>query len=103
LCSVSLHGSADDAIWELLSDHARRDDEPARDDPAWSNVKRESAARLLEAAAGVLAATRHLVTVAEEIVEEQRDRIVAGSEPRPVDEAQPAEPQRRRERIDLTY
>jgi hypothetical protein len=100
---VSPYESADDPIWELLSDHARQVDEPARDNRAWSNVKRESAARLLEAAAGVLAATRHLVTVAEEVVEEQRDRIVAGGEPRPVDEPQPAEPQRRRERIDLTY
>jgi hypothetical protein len=102
---VSRRRPSEEALWELLSERARRDEESTRENrAAWSSVKRESAARLLDAAAGVLAATGRFVSVAEDIVREQRDRMIAvGAEPGYDSESQPREEQSGRERIDLTY
>jgi len=100
---VNRHRSSDGTIWELLASRAESDGETTPRDVVWLGVKRESAVRLLDAAAGVLTATRHLVAVAEEIVREQRDRLVARTADRIADDEAPAPDSHRRERIDLTY
>jgi hypothetical protein len=90
--------SDDDALRDLLHDQvvARRARRSVRRDP----MTRDQIARLLDAAALVLAATRGLISVGEEILKERRDRLRT-------DEVGPDEPateeSTRRERIDLTY
>jgi hypothetical protein len=65
--------SAEDALREMLRDRATTNGD--RDDLARVRFRRESTARILDAAIGVLAATRHLVAVTEEVLSEQRDRM----------------------------
>jgi hypothetical protein len=63
-------------------------------------MTRDQIARLLDAAALVLAATRGLISVGEEILKERRDRLRTDA----VEPDEPAtEESTRRERIDLTY
>jgi len=89
--------SDDDALRDLLHDRvvARRARRPVRRDP----MTRDQMARLLDAAALVLAATRGLISVGEDILRERRDRLRSDeSGPETAEDESP-----RRERIDLTY
>ena len=95
--------SADDPLWDLLRERAERD-ALAGDvcsSEALMTFRRDSVIRLLDAAVGVLSATRHLVEIAEEVLSEQRDRIRAadaGAE-RVDTQGDPSSPRR----IDLSY
>jgi hypothetical protein len=93
-----------DPMWEFLRERAESRRE-ASASPGLSDVRfrRESVVRILDAAVGVLAATRRFVEVAEDVVKEQRDRlaiapVVEGDErPYAGTDGQPAT------KIDLTY
>jgi hypothetical protein len=72
------------AIWRLLRDRAADDraagDNALPDDgPASPGSRRESWVPVLDAVLGVLAATRHLVEVTEDVVREQRDRMASAT------------------------
>lgn len=97
--------SADDPVWALLADHLGGGDARAagtQPGPATA-ARREAAVRLLDAAAGVLVATGHLVAVAEEVVRAQRDRLAtdAAGGASATDGAEPGHGAR--QRIDITY
>ena len=91
----------DDTVWRLLTERAsgRR---PPSDDAAAAEFRRVSGVRLLDAAIGVLAATRELVAVGEDILRQQRERLAAppdgadATSRRPRAESQP-------ETVPLTY
>lgn len=91
----------EDAIWSLLRDRADDDvGAPTRDVPPSRN-NREAAVVLLDAALGVLSATRHLVEVTEDVVREKRDRLASES-----DQSAPRDEESRagqRRKIDLSY
>ena len=91
----------EEAIWSLLRDRAVTDPEAATDDAASSRTNRDSVVALLDAALGVLSATRHLVQVTEDVVREQRDRIASESDHRAPRDEQSSSAQRRK--IDLSY
>jgi hypothetical protein len=75
-----------------------RRDQPRR--ASRPHLTDDQAARLFDAAIAVLAATRSLVGVGEDILRERRDRLTEGRDG-PDDEA--ADDRPRRTRIDLTY
>jgi hypothetical protein len=93
-------------IWEILGSELRRDDHTAG--PAGrpeDDSRREAAVRLLDATLAALAATGHLLAVAELVLREQRDRLVI-----PVDQCagrQAVDASQHttagRQRINLTY
>lgn len=92
----------DELIWEALGSELGRDDHA--DDPAGrpgDESRREAAVRLLDAALAALAATGHLVTVAELVLRQQRDHLATPAHP---DSGDPApRPAAGHQRIDLTY
>jgi hypothetical protein len=93
--------AGEDAIWSLLRDRALEDRSTPTGDVAPSRTNRESLVVVLDAALGLLSATRHLVEVTEDVVREKRDRLASESDhPAPRDE-QSQSGQRRK--IDLTY
>jgi hypothetical protein len=93
--------SREEAIWSLLRDRPVDNPTAPAGDSAPPRTNRDSLVALLDAALGVLSATRHLVEVAEDVVRDQRDRIASEAEQRaPRDEeTSPA----RRKKIDLSY
>jgi hypothetical protein len=91
----------EDAIWALLRDRAEDDRGAPTGDVAPSRTNRESLVVVLDAALGVLSATRHLVEVTEDVVREQRDRLASESDqPGPRGKHSPSA---RRRKIDLSY
>ncbi|HZO67302.1 MAG TPA: hypothetical protein VFB74_20060 [Kribbellaceae bacterium] len=98
--------SLDEDLYELLGEQSEHVDAFVPPDWRWDAARRETATRMLDATAGVLAATGRLIAVAEELVRDQRDRLAcepptAGdTDPRrrPDDRAAPG-----RRRIDLSY
>lgn len=108
--------SRDGGIWDLMREHARErvDDPPVLDsdatndashrNPAWSDSRRDATVRVLDAAVGVVGSTRHLLAVLEDVLREQRDRVVMGATPpSPVDGEVDGDDRSGRERIDLTF
>jgi hypothetical protein len=93
-----------DPIWDFLRG---RTDETAADPPSGGQsadrFRRESVVRMLDATAGVLAAVRHFVEVAEDVVKEQRDRLAADPVADGPDGPDPAPTDRPRAKIPLTY
>jgi len=82
----------DELIWDVLGTRL----DPGEDGPPDSS-RREAAVQLLDAALAALAATGHLVSVAELVLHQQRDRLAApagDSTPNPAGDRRP---------IDLTY
>lgn len=93
--------ASEDAIWSLLRDRAEDDRGAASGDVPPPRTNREAVVALLDAALGVLSATRHLVEVAEDVVREQRDRVASDTDHRPPRDEQADSGQRRK--IDLSY
>jgi hypothetical protein len=96
----------DDAhpVWEFLREKADESfGSSTGGDQSAVRFRRESLVRILDAAAGVLSATRHLVEVAEDVVKQQRDRLALA--PIVDDSDGPGMDSREqpRKRIDLTY
>lgn len=97
--------SVDEVLDELLGEQfegAANPFEPTG--RQWDDARREATTRMLDAAIGALAATGHLVAVAEEVLRDQRDRLApdppTGGGPTP---APPAPWATGRHRIDLSY
>jgi hypothetical protein len=91
----------EDAIWALLRDRAEDDRGAPTGDVSPPRTNREALVAMLDAALGVLSATRHLVEVTEDVVREQRDRLASESDqPAPGDEQSRSA---RRRKIDLSY
>jgi hypothetical protein len=98
--------SLDEDLCELLGEQSEHADAFVPPDWRWDAARRETATRMLDATAGVLAATGRLIAVAEELVRDQRDRLAsepptagdAGLHLRPDDRAATG-----RRRIDLSY
>ena len=67
--------TSEDAIWSLLRDRAEDDRNAPTGDVAPPRTNRESLVVVLDAALGLLSATRHLVEVTEDVVRERRDRL----------------------------
>lgn len=65
-------------LWGGLRDHGRRDGD--RRPRRASSLPPEARGRLLDAALGMLASVRTALEVAEEVLEERRDRIVHGGD-----------------------
>ncbi len=84
-----------DALWSFLRGIEDAADEAAA--AARPAIRRESLIRVLDAAVGVLAATRRFFEVTEEVVKEQRDRLAAA------DREGVPQAESGRTRIDLTY
>jgi hypothetical protein len=86
-------GEREGAIWDLLKD--RSDYEGVAEPRGGRGARggRDAWVPILDAALGVLAATRHLVEVTEEVVREQRDRMAD----------RPSTPERPPTKIDLSY
>ena len=82
----------DELIWDVLGTRL----DPGEDGPPGSS-RREAAVQLLDAALAALAATGHLVSVAELVLRQQRDRLAT-----PADDSTP-NPAGDRRPIDLTY
>ena len=91
----------DGAIWGLLADRAARLGDRSDDALPGRQFGRESQVRLLTAAIGVLAATRELVDVAEDVLRQRRDRLAEEPDDGPTEPRHQDPPGRRR--IDLTY
>lgn len=93
--------AGEDAIWSLLRDRAEDDRGRPTDDVPPSRSNREAMVVLLDAALGVLSATRHFVEVTEDVVREKRDRLASeGDQHAPRDDkSQPGQ----RRKIDLSY
>lgn len=88
---------------EVLAEHLLEPGDPGGPDGVWDEARREAATRLLDAAIGALAATGQLVSVAEDVLRDQRDRLAAD---RPPDHRRPPAtkaPPAARHRIDLSY
>ena len=104
----------EDAIWQLLRERQRDDAGsgagsgagfgagPDEGEPHY-RFRRDALVPVLDAALGVLAATRHLVEVTEDVLREQRDRLVAEAEPEPVGDEETGRHTAGRKRIDLSY
>jgi hypothetical protein len=90
------------AIWRLLRDRAADDSALPDDGPASPGFRRESLVPVLDAVLGVLAATRHLVEVTEDVVREQRDRMASANGAGGTTETSRTTPAERR-KIDLSY
>jgi hypothetical protein len=93
--------ASEDAIWSLLRDRAADDRSAPTGDIAPPRTNRESLVVVLDAALGLLSATRHLVEVTEDVVREQRDRLASESDHRSPRDEQSQSAQRRK--IDLSY
>jgi hypothetical protein len=91
-------------VWGFLRDRADESfGAAASSDQSAVRFRREAVVRLLDAAVGVLSATRHLVEVAEEVAKEQRDRLaIAPIVDRSQDDGRDTT-ERPKKRIDLTY
>jgi hypothetical protein len=92
----------DGAIWRLLRDRVPDDVAPPRGDQESPRFRGESLVPVLDAVLGVLAATRHLVEVTEDVVREQRDRMASAADPGPAPDASKTSAAQRK-RIDLSY
>ncbi len=96
---------SDDSLGDILRERImgdRPDLEEGDDHAALAaHLTDEQAARLFDAAIAVLAATRGLVGVGEEILRERRDRLIEGRDGPERDGD--ADDLPRRTRIDLTY
>lgn len=90
----------EEAIWSLLRERAEDDPRQEARGSASPRTNRDSLVALLDAALGVLSATRHLVEVTEDVVRDQRDRLA--SEPARRDQRDEHAPPERR-KIDLSY
>jgi hypothetical protein len=93
--------SAEDVIEDLLREHREASEDRDRQERVWVSAKRESLSRLLDAAIEVLGATERLLSVAEDLLREQRERLAAPP-PEPPDDGHEERAERPR-RIDLTY
>jgi hypothetical protein len=93
--------ASEDAIWSLLRDRAEDDRGVPTGDGAPPRTNRESLVLVLDAALGLLSATRHLVEVTEDVVREQRDRLASESDPGAPRNEQSQSARRRK--IDLSY
>jgi hypothetical protein len=91
----------EEAIWSLLRDRAADDPMAATGDSSASRTNRDSLVALLDAALGMLSATRHLVEVTEDVVRERRDRLASECEHGAPRDEQSSSAQRRK--IDLSY
>ena len=91
----------EEAIWSLLRSRAAEDAASSTGAPSSPRPNRESMVALLDAALGVLTATRHLVEVAEDVVRQQRDRMASDAVAPAHDSRDEAGAQRRK--IHLTY
>ena len=96
-----MNDASEDAIWSLLRDRAVDDGGAPPGDIAPPRTNRESLIVVLDAALGLLSATRHLVEVTEDAVREQRDRLASDAEHRASRDEQSQSAQRRK--IDLSY
>jgi len=92
----------DGAIWRLLRDRVPDDAAPPRGDQESPSSRRESLVPVLDAVLGVLAATRHLVEVTEDVVREQRDRMASAADPDPEPGGSKTMAAKRK-KIDLSY
>jgi hypothetical protein len=90
------------AIWRLLRDRVPDEVAPTDDEQVSLRFRRESLVPVLDAALGVLAATRHLVEVTEDVIREQRDRIASAPGPGADAEASRSRAGDRK-KIDLSY
>jgi hypothetical protein len=95
--------SREEAIWSLLRDRPVDDPRAPVGDSAPSRTNRDSLVALLDAALGMLSATRHLVEVAEDVVRDQRDRIASESESEQRAPGDEQSPSAQRRKIDLSY
>jgi hypothetical protein len=93
--------ASEDAIWSLLRDRAVDNRSASTGDVAPPRTNRESLVLVLDAALGLLSATRHLVEVTEDVVREQRDRLASDSEHRAPRDEKSQSAQRRK--IHLSY
>jgi hypothetical protein len=95
----------DDAhpVWDFLRDRADESFGAAAAGESGVRFRRESMVRVLDAAVGVLSATRHLVEVVEEVVKEQRDRLAIAPIVDPSDRDGMDADGGPKKRIDLTY
>jgi hypothetical protein len=97
--------SADDAIWDLLREHADAGNEARDRDAAWGAARRDASVRLLDAAVGVVGSTRQFLAVVEDVLREQRDRVAAGAPDRGDGVGVTGDPsdEKGRQRIELSY
>jgi hypothetical protein len=97
--------SADDAIWNLLREHADAGNEARDRDAAWGAARRDASVRVLDAAVGVVGSTRQFLAVVEDVLRERRDRVAAGAtDPASGDDTtgRPSDG-KGRQRIELSY